>query len=399
MDYLTAIATLQTLYIKPTNEVFALHLLATRHQQPVETLDKYFQALKAFSKDCNYQNVTAVLYREESIRDAFITGLTSGFIRQRLLENKTLDLKTMFDQARSLETAARSSEFYRAVLPPVNAATVPDESCDPTTSPSILASASASASGLQRQKCFFCGYSRHPCSKCPAPARDATCSKCQKKGHFKKVCRGSAPQLSAEGTSAAMWRPMISAASPSLAKSTTTVSINGYEAKALVESGSSKSFIHPKLVKSAALHIYPSSGMISMATSSLITKVSGYCLVDLVFEERTYPQLCLSVLTELYVDLILGLDFRMKHERIVFQYGGPEHSLSICGLNTMNTNPPQLFSNLTNDWHPITTKSCKYSHNDSSLISSEVQIMQSRSIGAKGSFPNTLSGFLGFQTG
>ena len=61
------------------------------------------------------------------------------------------------------------------------------------------------------------------------------CSNCQKKGHFKKVCHGSAPQLSAEGTSAAMWRPMIAAASPSLAKSTTTVSINSYEAKALVD--------------------------------------------------------------------------------------------------------------------------------------------------------------------
>ena len=74
----------------------------------------------------------------------------------------------MFDQTRSLETIARSSESYRAVLPPVNAGAVPDESCDPTTSPSTLASASASASGLQRLKCFFCGYSRHTRSKCPA---------------------------------------------------------------------------------------------------------------------------------------------------------------------------------------------------------------------------------------
>ncbi len=44
-------------------------------------------------------------YREESIRDAFITGLASGLIRQRLLENKTLDSKTVLDQARSLESA------------------------------------------------------------------------------------------------------------------------------------------------------------------------------------------------------------------------------------------------------------------------------------------------------
>ena len=52
VDYPTAIAKLQTLYIKSTNKVFARHLLATRHQQLAETLDEYFQALKALSKDC-----------------------------------------------------------------------------------------------------------------------------------------------------------------------------------------------------------------------------------------------------------------------------------------------------------------------------------------------------------
>ena len=82
-----------------------------------------------------------MLYHEESIRDTFITGLTSGLIHQRLLDSKTLDHKTTFDQARSLETPACSSESYKAILPPVNAALLPD----PTTSPSTVASASASA--------------------------------------------------------------------------------------------------------------------------------------------------------------------------------------------------------------------------------------------------------------
>ena len=81
-DYDSAMGVLQDLYVKPTNEVYAHHLLATRRQQPAETLDEYLQALKTLSKDCNYRSATAVLYREESIRDAFITGLTSGLIHQ-----------------------------------------------------------------------------------------------------------------------------------------------------------------------------------------------------------------------------------------------------------------------------------------------------------------------------
>ena len=103
-----------TLYIKPTNEVYAQHILATKHQQSPETLDEYLQVLKTLSKDCNYQNVSSIKYREESVRDEFISGLTSGLIHQRLLENNTLDLKTMFDLARSLESAARTSETYMA---------------------------------------------------------------------------------------------------------------------------------------------------------------------------------------------------------------------------------------------------------------------------------------------
>ena len=47
----------------------------------------------------------------------------SNQIRQRLLENKTLDLKAMFDQARALDSAMRSSESYSVPQPVTTAAT------------------------------------------------------------------------------------------------------------------------------------------------------------------------------------------------------------------------------------------------------------------------------------
>ena len=87
--YDEAIQTLEALFAKPTNEIFARHLLATPCQHAGKTLDEYLQALKTLSKDCNFKSVTAALHREESIRDAFISGLQSSLIRQRLLENKT----------------------------------------------------------------------------------------------------------------------------------------------------------------------------------------------------------------------------------------------------------------------------------------------------------------------
>ena len=68
--------------------------------------------MKRLSKDCNFKSVSAEKNREDFIRDSFINGLQSKGIRQRLLENKTLDLKTAFDQARALEMAQNNSESY-----------------------------------------------------------------------------------------------------------------------------------------------------------------------------------------------------------------------------------------------------------------------------------------------
>ena len=45
-DYSAAIETLQALYVKPTNEIYACHILTTRRQQPAETLDENLQSLK-----------------------------------------------------------------------------------------------------------------------------------------------------------------------------------------------------------------------------------------------------------------------------------------------------------------------------------------------------------------
>ena len=157
--------------------------------------------------------------------------------------------------------------------------------------------------------------------------------------------------------------------------SMTVVSINGFMAIALVDSGSSESFIYPKLVESASLFVYPTTSTISMATSSLETKVNGFCLVDLKLGRlyRNLHLLHLSVLPELCADLILCLDFQSQHKSVIFEHGGSKPSLSICGLSSLNMDPPQLFANLSDDCRPIATKSCKYSRDDSVFISTEVK--------------------------
>ena len=71
--------------MKTPNKMFARHDLATRKQQPGESLDEFLEELKILSKHCGFDTVTSESYRSEMIRDSFINGLTSNHIRQRLL--------------------------------------------------------------------------------------------------------------------------------------------------------------------------------------------------------------------------------------------------------------------------------------------------------------------------
>jgi len=141
-------------------------------------LHEYLGALKLLSKDSNFQSVTASKYHEESIRNAFNTGLRSPLICQRLLGNNTLDLKTMFDQARSLELAMLHFKSYSSPPSSVNAAVPPAATeHQEHTDPVMLVVSDAS-------NCFFCGNCNQPHSK--FPALNAVCSNCWKKGGLSK---------------------------------------------------------------------------------------------------------------------------------------------------------------------------------------------------------------------
>ena len=80
--YDTAVATLRNPFSKAPNEVFARNLLATAKQEPGHNFNEFLLSLQKLAKDCNFQAVTGVQYKQEMIRDAFINRLTSPGIRQ-----------------------------------------------------------------------------------------------------------------------------------------------------------------------------------------------------------------------------------------------------------------------------------------------------------------------------
>jgi len=87
-DYEDVVPILKSLYVKPKNNVYARHLLVSRHQLQGETLPEYLQVLKSLAKDCTFSEVTAATYREKLTRDAFINGLSSASIRHTSREQR-----------------------------------------------------------------------------------------------------------------------------------------------------------------------------------------------------------------------------------------------------------------------------------------------------------------------
>uniref|UniRef100_A0A6P7GHB2 Uncharacterized protein LOC114342603 n=1 Tax=Diabrotica virgifera virgifera TaxID=50390 RepID=A0A6P7GHB2_DIAVI len=114
--YISAIKILEELYIKPANEIYARHVLATRKQQINESIDQYAQQLKLLAKNCNFKAVSSEENRNDYIRDAFINGLIQSYIRQRLLEFSSLSLDEALSKSRSLEDSQKQCDTYNAAL-------------------------------------------------------------------------------------------------------------------------------------------------------------------------------------------------------------------------------------------------------------------------------------------
>ena len=234
---------------------------------------------------------------------------------------------------------------------------------------------------VTNKTCYFCGLGKHV-RHVQCPAREQTCNKCHKKGHYARVCRfktaSSSATYSTDQNSDGISRtnteyaPSL-VAFESLRNSTVEINLNGTKWKALVDSGNEESFIHPKVVKTAKLKMNSDGKKITMAASSVSVETLGTCQVSFMIGTQAYNGVVMSVLADLCADLILGRDFQSLHESINFHYGGTEPSLSVCGLTTIDIEPPELFANLTEDCHPIATKSRKNSLDDRKFIDSEIK--------------------------
>ena len=367
-DYDTAVCTLKSLYIQPKNEIFSRYLLATCKQNTHESLDQFIQKLRNLAKDCNFKPVSAEQNQEDAIRDAFISGLLSNHIRQRLLEHKTLDARTAFDQAKALDFAQQQSRCFTQTSTNLCGSTA---IATPQTVTYHISDQSEPALAAAQTSCFFCGYDRHVRSKCPA--REALCKKCGKKGHFQKVCRSTGNTKHTASTSPFLTSAINTAAAPvSLTKAITEVIINGVVLQALVDTGSSESYVSEEIVRQHGWPILKSKNQIILASTSMTSNTKGHCFVSLLHRGTSYQHVKLSILPSLCADVLLGHDFLQRHQTVEIPFQGTKPPFSLCGLSVATLTSVPLFAHLDPSCRPISTKSRRHNHSDEIFIRTEI---------------------------
>ncbi|GFV88288.1 putative retrovirus-related pol polyprotein from transposon opus [Trichonephila clavipes] len=343
-------------FLKKRNVIFARHCLSTRNKQIEETVSKYLQILNQLSKDCDFTDVKAEEDRKEYIRDAFIRGLKCPRIRLRLLENTSMTLDQAFEQARTLESAEVHAASYMGSSFPVQSAAKETEDFSEET---VATSAASSSSSSRSQKCFFCGNDLHSRTLCPA--RDATCRNCGKKGHYQRVCKSRPGRNSSNVVASSNTLVAISGSTHCLQKSIIKALVNNIQLSALIDTGSSLSFLNEKHVVKCKLKVEPYLGKISMANSSMVTETEGVCKVKLKIENFTYQKVELLVMKNLCSDVLIGHDILNRHSLVEIGFDGNRHPLTICSLSVAQVPPFSLFSNLNPDCRSLVTKSRRQS--------------------------------------
>ena len=232
--------------------------------------------------------------------------------------------------------------------------------------------------------CRFCGLEDHLRSICPA--RQSFCEFCHIRGHFAETCERRArlsKYCSDPNSKIATLGP------PALATAITDVIVNGETLKALVDTGSSDSFIDEQVASKLNLVITPSKKMITLASSSSLVSTTGSVNVGIQINNHMHNDFQLDVLPNLCCDLIVGHNLFIHHRRLVLNFNGSKSEIVlpntssnrvVCSLAQAIMDPPSLFSHLTPDCHPIACKSRKYSLPEQQFIKEEVSRLLSADI-------------------
>ena len=151
-----------------------------RKQKPGEPIDNAIQDLHKLAVGCELGNL-----KEELIRDRIVVGVLSDSLSEELQAKPKLTFSLVIQISRQAEARSESQPLLRDT-PTVHALKQREQVKQKFPNFKDPAVPSYTAKHPS-QTCTYCGRESHSSYQCPA--RNATCALCQKRGHYKIVCR------------------------------------------------------------------------------------------------------------------------------------------------------------------------------------------------------------------
>ena len=164
------------------NVIFERARFNKRTQQQGESAEDYITVLHQLAESCEYGDI-----KEEMIRDRLVVGIRDEAMSERLqMESKlTLDkAKKLIRQREAVQQQQGILKGSNETLETINARS---KAKSRTQRRLVPLDQPVTRQPVQKAKlCRHCGKSSHPHQSCPA--KDATCFRCNRKGHYGSQC-------------------------------------------------------------------------------------------------------------------------------------------------------------------------------------------------------------------
>ncbi len=175
--YATVKQKFESHFVKRRNTIFERAKFNMRKQEEKEPVDAFVTDLYALAEHCSYGAL-----HDEMIRDRLVVGLRDAKLSERLQLDAELTLNKAVNQVRQAEAIKKQQIVIRS-----EGDSLPIGSVQNHKGKTFIPRKTAP---LAKGKiCSWCGKSWHDRTRCPA--KDAVCGKCQKKGHYSRVCRST----------------------------------------------------------------------------------------------------------------------------------------------------------------------------------------------------------------
>ncbi len=184
----TVIQQFDDFYIVKKNIVYERAQFNRRRQEPSETANEFITALFKLSETCEYGDL-----RNQLIRDRLVVGIANDKLSEKLQMDKDLTLEKAVNTIKQSEQVRGQQDALRgAESADVNVIRQYTRQSDSRQTKRNYRQPPSQQHQQQASKlnCRWCGSSsQHKRPDCPA--HDVTCHKCDKEGHFARVCRST----------------------------------------------------------------------------------------------------------------------------------------------------------------------------------------------------------------